>query len=198
MLRLPRTIRTPQLRLQLPKPPIPQLRSLTQIHHYTTITTPSTPKRSPTSLSNTSRSFTNPEVKSEKTELKIIDEKYSDDGKLLTLDLTPRAISQLNEISKKDDNPDLALRITVESGGCHGFQYNLDLSDIKTKTEDDCIFEKGGARVIIDDSSLSILRESKVDYTTELIGSMFKVVDSPYTSSACGCGSSFDFDFSKI
>ena len=53
-------------------------------------------------------------------------------------------------------------------------------------------------RLVLDDSSLTILQDSKVDYTKELIGSQFKVVDSPYTSTSCGCGASFDFDFEKL
>ncbi|CDR43214.1 CYFA0S11e01662g1_1 [Cyberlindnera fabianii] len=150
--------------------------------------------RAPTSLSNTSRSF----GEAPKHQLRIINKKFADDGKLLIMDISDRAITKLNNIAQEENNPGVALRISVESGGCHGFQYNLNLSDVNTKTDEDCVFEKGGAKVIIDDSSLGILRESTVDYTTELIGSMFKVVDSPYMASSCGCGSSFDFDFSKL
>lgn len=143
-------------------------------------------------LNSTARSFGN------SLKLEIIDKKYTDEGKLLSLDITDRAVSKLSELIKEENNPDLALRITVESGGCHGFQYNLNLTDVSTKQPQDCLFKKGEAKVLIDESSLSILRESKIDYTNELIGSMFKVVDSPYTTSSCGCGSSFDFDFSKL
>lgn len=152
-------------------------------------------KRAPSSLSKTSRSFINNQ---QRAEVNIINKKYTDEGKLLQLDLTDRAVDRLNQIAKEENNPDVALRVNVESGGCHGFQYNLELSDISKKTDDDCIFERDNARVMIDESSLGILRESKIDYTKELIGSMFKVVDSPYTTSSCGCGSSFDFDFSKL
>lgn len=128
----------------------------------------------------------------------IENKKYTDDGKLLVMDIGERAVRKLKEIAAEDLNPELALRISVESGGCHGFQYNLELSDLGHRTDEDCLFEKDGARVLVDEASLGILRESKVDYTTELIGSMFKVVDSPYMASSCGCGSSFDIDFSKV
>jgi len=152
-------------------------------------------KRTPTSLGNTSRSFINNEQKSQ---LNIIDKKYSEDGKLLVLDMTDRAVNRLNQISKEENNPDVALRVSVESGGCHGFQYNLALSDLSKKTEDDCVFERENAKIMIDESSLSLLRESSIDYTKELIGSMFRVIDSPYTTTGCGCGSSFDIDFEKL
>ncbi|KAG7192820.1 [4Fe-4S] proteins maturation [Scheffersomyces spartinae] len=119
------------------------------------------------------------------------------------LAITERAVSKLRLIIETDKDPDSALRIGVESGGCHGFQYNLKLTQVakelaQDKDNDLYVFKRGPAQVIIDDSSLEILQDSKVDYTKELIGSQFKVVDSPYTSTSCGCGSSFDFDFDKL
>lgn len=125
----------------------------------------------------------------------------------LFLSITKQASDKLNSISKQDSNPDIALRIKVESGGCHGFQYELNLTDMKDYhpqgspddgVPEDTMFVRDGAHVIIDKMSLEILRDSKVDYAHELIGSQFKVVDSPYTKSSCGCGSSFDFDFDKL
>lgn len=96
----------------------------------------------------------------------------------------------------KDSNPFLALRITVESGGCHGFQYLMSLvSGSSISSDDDTVFEASdepGARVVMDEPSLELLKGSKVDYTTELIGSQFKVVGNPAASSSCGCGTSFD------
>lgn len=122
----------------------------------------------------------------------------------LKIGITDRAMNKLVEIAQEDKNPDSALKISVESGGCHGFQYNLDLTNYQEeleKNEDLVVFQRMDneqAKVIFDESSLEILQDSKVDYTKELIGSSFKVVDSPYTSTACGCGSSFDFDFEKL
>lgn len=122
----------------------------------------------------------------------------------LKIGITDRAMNKLVEIAEDDNNPDSALKISVESGGCHGFQYNLDLTNYKDElagNEDLVVFQRidnEQAKVIFDESSLEILQDSKVDYTKELIGSSFKVVDSPYTSTACGCGSSFDFDFEKL
>lgn len=111
----------------------------------------------------------------------------------------------------KDNNPNLALRISVESGGCHGFQYLMSLITIPAKdaaewstvvNEDDTIFQfkpddvetlpENGARIILDEPSLDLLKGSKVDFTQELIGSQFKIVDNPYATSSCGCGTSFD------
>lgn len=92
-----------------------------------------------------------------------------------------------------DSNPSLALRITVESGGCHGFQYLMSLTNMKdVSQEDDTVFEGSkNSKVVMDEPSLELLKGSKIDYTMELIGSQFKV-SNPHASSSCGCGTSFD------
>ena len=103
---------------------------------------------------------------------------------------------RLKEIMSKDSNPLLALRITVESGGCHGFQYLMSLTNTSdVSSEDDTVFEANdgsGAKVVIDEPSLELLKGSQVDYTMELIGSQFKIVGNPAATSSCGCGTSFD------
>ena len=96
----------------------------------------------------------------------------------------------------KDSNPNLALRVTVESGGCHGFQYLMSLTNTSAISPgDDTIFESSdypGAKVVMDEPSLELLKGSKVDFTMELIGSQFKIVGNPAATSSCGCGTSFD------
>ena len=58
---------------------------------------------------------------------------------------------------------------------------------------EDTVFEgRDGAKVVLDEPSLELLKGSKVDYTMELIGSQFKIVDNPLATSSCGCGTSFD------
>ena len=144
------------------------------------------------------------------------------DGNDMIVDITPRAAQRLREIQKQDKNPSLALRVTVQSGGCHGFQYLMSLTDTKHSNHDapsnpseatpppppqaedeemqDTIFEENvtdaegsaRARVIMDEPSLELLKGSSVDYTMELIGSQFKIVGNPAATSSCGCGTSFD------
>lgn len=61
--------------------------------------------------------------------------------------------------------------------------------------EEDTVFEAQDgtkAKIIVDESSLELLNGSKVDYTMELIGSQFRIVDNPLATSSCGCGTSFD------
>lgn len=102
----------------------------------------------------------------------------------------------MHAISTGDNNPNLCLRVAVESGGCHGFQYLMSLTDVeKIDKEEDTVFESEdgkGAKVVMDEPSLELLKGSKIDYTMELIGSQFKVTGIPGATSSCGCGSSFD------
>jgi len=117
----------------------------------------------------------------------------------MTINITPRASHRLKAIAEKDGNPDLALRVAVESGGCHGFQYLMSLIDIKDiDTAEDSVFENEEEgegyrpKVVMDEPSLELLKGSNVDYTMELIGSQFKVTGIPGAQSSCGCGTSFD------
>ena len=117
-----------------------------------------------------------------------------DSGNPMLISISPRASARLHKISSDQDS-NLALRVSVESGGCHGFQYLMDLTDLSKKpaTEEDTIFEgEKGEKVVIDESSLELLSGSTVDYTMELIGSQFIVTGIPGATSSCGCGTSFD------
>lgn len=61
--------------------------------------------------------------------------------------------------------------------------------------EYDIVFEANdgsGAKIVMDEPSLELLKGSQVDYTSELIGSQFKIVGNPAATSSCGCGTSFD------
>lgn len=122
-----------------------------------------------------------------------------DDGNEIEITITPRASHRLKAIAEKDGNPDLALRVSVESGGCHGFQYLMSLVNAsEADAQEDTVFENEAEgegyrpKVIMDEPSLELLKGSSVDYTMELIGSQFKVTGIPGAKSSCGCGTSFD------
>ncbi|KAL1311242.1 hypothetical protein AAFC00_001432 [Neodothiora populina] len=126
----------------------------------------------------------------------VVNPRKDENGNDMLIEIMPRASHRLSAISETDNNPNLALRVSVESGGCHGFQYLMSLTDTESIDKDeDTVFESEdgkSAKVIMDEPSLELLKGSKIDYTMELIGSQFKVTGIPGATSSCGCGSSFD------
>jgi iron-sulfur cluster insertion protein len=100
--------------------------------------------------------------------------------------VTDRAFARLAEIAEATGQQK-ALRVSVEGGGCSGFQYDIRLDD---PVGDDLVLEKNGQRVLVDQTSLPFLQNAVIDFTEELIGARF-VIQNPNASSSCGCGTSF-------
>ncbi|RUM98705.1 iron-sulfur cluster insertion protein ErpA [Pseudaminobacter arsenicus] len=82
----------------------------------------------------------------------------------------------------------IALRVSVEGGGCSGFSYKFDLVD--SKNDDDVAIEKDGATVLIDDISLVYMGGSVIDFVDDLMGQSFQIRN-PNAVASCGCGTSF-------
>lgn len=87
-----------------------------------------------------------------------------------------------------DEPPGSALRITVSGGGCSGFQYSFSFDT--ARNEDDRVFERDGATVVIDEASLDLVRGSEIEFLEDLAGAFFQVRN-PQAASSCGCGMSF-------
>jgi len=98
---------------------------------------------------------------------------------------TDKAIKQINHLLTQKDKGSF-FRIAIKGGGCSGFQY--DFSFDKEIDENDLKHEN----IVIDKSSIEMLKGSQVDFSQELIGSSFKI-SNPKTKSSCGCGVSFSF-----
>ena len=79
-------------------------------------------------------------------------------------------------------------RIRVDGGGCAGFQYNFEFTN--KKENDDLIIKENNINIIVDNTSLNLIKGSTIDYVDELIGASFKI-NNPQASSSCGCGTSF-------
>jgi iron-sulfur cluster insertion protein len=103
------------------------------------------------------------------------------------VDLTPAAAARVAAIAARQAKPAI-LRLSVEGGGCSGFQYKFGLAD--APEGDDLITERDGVRLLIDPVSMDLLDGSAVDYVENLGGAAFKVTN-PNAASGCGCGSSF-------
>jgi iron-sulfur cluster insertion protein len=86
------------------------------------------------------------------------------------------------------NNPDLMLRVAVSGGGCSGFSYGFSL-DAET-TADDRVFQFYGSRLVVDETSLELLKGSEVDFVDDLMAASFRIKN-PNATSTCGCGTSF-------
>lgn len=95
------------------------------------------------------------------------------------------AVKRIQNLRALKNAPGLMLRLTVEGGGCSGFQYKFDLTD--SVTAEDVPFADC---VITDPVSLPFLAGSRISFEESLIGSEFKITN-PNAVSGCGCGTSF-------
>ncbi len=100
---------------------------------------------------------------------------------------SPSAAARVAVIAGKQGKPAI-LRLSVEGGGCSGFQYKFGLAD--APQGDDLVIEQDGVRLLVDAVSLDLVAGSEVDYIESLGGAAFKVTN-PNAASGCGCGSSF-------
>jgi iron-sulfur cluster insertion protein len=105
----------------------------------------------------------------------------------LNVVLTESAARRIAEIVAAEPETRL-LRVSVEGGGCSGFQYKFDL--VAEKADDDAVLERDGAVVLIDPISLGFLEGSEIDFVDELIGASFQIRN-PNATASCGCGTSF-------
>jgi iron-sulfur cluster assembly accessory protein len=104
-----------------------------------------------------------------------------------TMTLSPSAAARVAAIAAKQGRPAI-LRLSVEGGGCSGFQYKFGLAD--SPEADDLVVERDGVTLVVDSISLDLVAGSVVDYVESLGGAAFKV-ENPQAASGCGCGSSF-------
>jgi len=113
-----------------------------------------------------------------------------------SLKISDKAAEMINKLRTQDwvkNKEHAKLRLVIQGGGCAGFEYTINVDDEITLEEDDIIFEKNGARVVIDAESLKHVAGSTVDYKEELICSSFVVTDNPNVEKGgqCSCGKSF-------
>jgi iron-sulfur cluster assembly accessory protein len=101
--------------------------------------------------------------------------------------ITDRAAKRIGEILASEPGGSM-LRISVNGGGCSGFQYGFDIET--ARHDDDLLVERDGATVLVDETSLQFLKGSVVDFVDDLIGQSFRI-ENPQATSSCGCGTSF-------
>jgi iron-sulfur cluster insertion protein len=99
------------------------------------------------------------------------------------INFSKKAVERINSLISKKPNGTF-FRIAVKGGGCSGFKYEFTFD--KKIEKDDLKHEN----IVVDKSSLEMLKGSQVDFSQELIGDSFKI-SNPKTKSSCGCGISF-------
>jgi iron-sulfur cluster insertion protein len=102
--------------------------------------------------------------------------------------LTESAQDKVYSILSEESNPDIALRVFVQGGGCSGFSYGFTLDD--TQNEDDFQVPSERFKFLVDAMSMQYLEGASVDYVNSLTGGEFKITN-PNATASCGCGSSF-------
>ena len=103
------------------------------------------------------------------------------------ISVTERAARRINEIMAKEPAGSM-LRISVNGGGCSGFQYAFDVD--RERQADDIAVERDGATVLVDQVSLQYMDGATIDFVDDLIGQSFKI-ENPHATASCGCGTSF-------
>jgi iron-sulfur cluster assembly accessory protein len=104
-----------------------------------------------------------------------------------SVSVTERAVSRIAKILSKEPAGAM-LRVSVEGGGCSGFQYKFDVE--RERADDDLALGRENATILIDPVSVGFLAGSEIDFVDDLIGAAFKI-NNPNAKSSCGCGTSF-------
>jgi iron-sulfur cluster assembly accessory protein len=104
-----------------------------------------------------------------------------------SITVSESAAKRISEIIVREPKNTM-LRVSVEGGGCSGFQYKFDL--VQAREDEDMAIEKSGIVVLVDPISVEYMQGSVIDFVDDLIGAAFQVRN-PNATAACGCGTSF-------
>jgi len=102
--------------------------------------------------------------------------------------LTERAARRVAQVLSREPEGTV-LRVSIEGGGCSGFQYRYDLTR-EPAAEDDIVLGANGATVLIDPVSAGFLEGAEIDFVDDLMGQAFQIRN-PNAIASCGCGTSF-------
>ncbi len=105
-----------------------------------------------------------------------------------SVSLTASAAKRIRELKAQENVPNAFLRLAVSGGGCSGFQYGFSFDE--TLQPEDYTFERDGVTLVVDETSLELVKGAEVDFVEDLMGASFQVRN-PNAASSCGCGNSF-------
>lgn len=105
--------------------------------------------------------------------------------------VTERASSKMHQLIEDEGMADVALRVAVQPGGCHGFNYEMFFD--RDIAEDDTVAETCGVRIVVDSASAPYLYGASLDYAEGPYGLGF-ALENPNGAQTCGCGLSLKFE----
>lgn len=104
------------------------------------------------------------------------------------LGVSNAASERIIELIKQKEQPDLYLRVAIRGGGCSGLSIHYEFVD--ALRSNDKIFEHNGAKVVVDQKSLSILGGATLHCKNYLGSKEFYLLNNP-AAKQCSCGQSF-------
>jgi len=104
------------------------------------------------------------------------------------INLTESATNAVKKFIDGSEKTVAGLRISVQGGGCSGFQYGLALEEKSGDT--DMVIDQNGIKVFVDPESANLLQGVTVDFVDNINGAGFKF-ENPNATASCGCGNSF-------
>jgi iron-sulfur cluster assembly accessory protein len=108
-------------------------------------------------------------------------------AKPATPSLTAKAAKRINDLAR-NEAAGAMFRVSVESGGCSGFQYKFGWDT--QKAEDDLVLTLDGATVLLDPVTVEYMAGAQIDFVADLMHQAFKITN-PLATASCGCGTSF-------
>jgi len=105
-----------------------------------------------------------------------------------TVTLSASAAARVKTLKAQENMPNAFLRLAVSGGGCSGFQYGFSFDD--TRQPGDRAFERDGVTLVVDETSLELVKGAEIDFIEDMMGAAFQVKN-PNAASSCGCGNSF-------
>src|ERR1700750_585971 len=103
--------------------------------------------------------------------------------------VTDSAAKRSAFLASREAKP-VMMRVAVLGGGCSGFQYNFSFEE--QKNDDDLLIERDGAAVVVDSTSLELLKGGATECAEKRAGPASKV-KTRTAAPSCGCGTSFSF-----
>ena len=104
------------------------------------------------------------------------------------INLSAVAAGKIKSLLEQEGRDDLALRISVQPGGCSGLRYQLFFDE---RTLDGDLFrEFNGLRVAVDRMSAPYVDGAEIDFVDTIEKQGF-TIDNPNATGSCACGDSF-------